>query len=187
MVEVPLVFFHHAVQMSIAQDQDMVQALPPHAIQKSFTDRVCLRCSVWCPHHLNPCPYSYPRKGSTILAVIVPNQEARPLSEGRRFPQMLSQPGIGGIPGDTEVHQASGAQLGDDEHEQRSEEEVIGLEKVARPYLAGMASQKGRPGLLGRTRVTHFIDVLLNRALANSQSELQDFSANPLCPRDRFS
>jgi hypothetical protein len=54
-IEVPLVFLHQPAQMTLAQDQEVVQALPLHAAQESFADRVCLRRSERCPQDLNPC------------------------------------------------------------------------------------------------------------------------------------
>jgi hypothetical protein len=94
------------------------------------------------------------------------------LRKWRRFPQLVSQPGIGGILGRTEVHQASRAQLDDHEHEQRSEEDVIALKEITAPDLIGVVSHKRRPGVPGLTRCAHIPDVILNSALADSQSEL---------------
>jgi hypothetical protein len=48
-VEVPPVFLHHPVQMSLAQAQDVVHAFPPHAAQEPFTNRIRLRRPVGCP------------------------------------------------------------------------------------------------------------------------------------------
>jgi hypothetical protein len=41
-VEVFLVLLHQPIQMSLTQDQQVVQTLSPHTAQKSFTDRICL-------------------------------------------------------------------------------------------------------------------------------------------------
>ena len=110
-----------------------------------------------------PVPEATLANKPAILPVIVPNQIPRSFSKRRRFPQLLGHPGIRRVPRHTEVHQSSRAQLDDDEHEQRSEEQVIRLEEIAGPYLTGMVSQKGGPRLFGRPRFPHFIDVLLNR------------------------
>jgi hypothetical protein len=55
MVEVLLVVLHYAVQVSLAQDQDVVQAFSPHTTQEPLADRVCSWRSKRCPHDLNPC------------------------------------------------------------------------------------------------------------------------------------
>ena len=85
-VEVYPVFFHHAMQMSIAQDQYVVQAFPPYATQKSLTDRIRLGRSVRRPEQLDACPYSYPGEVSAILAVIVPDQIPWSIPKRCRFP-----------------------------------------------------------------------------------------------------
>jgi hypothetical protein len=136
-VEVPLILFHQPIQMPLAQDQEVVQALTPHATQKSLTDGISLRRSIRGPQHLNPGPRSYPCEGSTILVVIVPNQISWSLPKWRRLAQLLSHPGIRWVPNHTEVHQASRAQLDNDEQEQRSEEYVIGLKEITCPARFG--------------------------------------------------
>jgi hypothetical protein len=54
-VEILLILSHHAMEMPLAQNQEVVQTSPPYATQKSYSDRVCLRCFTGCPHDLNPC------------------------------------------------------------------------------------------------------------------------------------
>jgi hypothetical protein len=52
-VEIPLILLHQPIQMPFAQDQEVVQALPPHAAPKPFTDRICFGRSVRCLQDLN--------------------------------------------------------------------------------------------------------------------------------------
>jgi len=40
MVKVCLILFHHPMQMSFAQDEEKVQALPSHTAQKALADRI---------------------------------------------------------------------------------------------------------------------------------------------------
>jgi hypothetical protein len=54
-VEVFLILSHCAMQMPLAQNQEMVQAFPPYATQTSFTDRVCIRFFIGCPQDPNSC------------------------------------------------------------------------------------------------------------------------------------
>ena len=54
-VEVLLVVLHCAVQVSLAQDQEVVQAFSPHTTQKPLADRVCPWRPKRCPHDLDPC------------------------------------------------------------------------------------------------------------------------------------
>lgn len=49
----------------------------------ALTDGIDLGCAVGCRQHLNAGSLGYACKGSTILAVVVANQKARPLAKGR--------------------------------------------------------------------------------------------------------
>ena len=80
------------------------------------------------------------------------------------------------------MHDSAGTQLDDDEDEHGAKEEIVGLEEVTGPDLAGVVAQKSRPVLARRTSPSHLLNVLLNRAFADSDAQLEQFSANPLCP-----
>ena len=113
---------------------------------------------------------------------MVTDQIAWPLSAGRCFPELLSDPGIRGIPGHAKVNEASRAQLDDDEQEYASEEDVIGLKEITGPDLPGMVAEEGCPGRHWGTGPTYLLDVLLDGALADSQSELEQLSPHAFCP-----
>jgi len=72
MIEVPLIFLHDPTQVSLAQDQEVVEALSPQAAQKTFTDRICFWCLVRGSQHLDSCRHSLER--IPIFAVVVTNQ-----------------------------------------------------------------------------------------------------------------
>ena len=69
---------------------------------------------------------------------------------------MLSKPSVGGMAYHPEVYDVAFPQFNDDEDEERTEEQIMGLQYVAGPYLAGMVvdacpdglSREGSPGLL---------------------------------------
>ena len=52
--------------------------------------------------------------------------------------QLLSYPPVCWVSRDAEMDDAAGAQLNDDEYEDGTEEDVMGLKKVAGPDLAGV-------------------------------------------------
>jgi hypothetical protein len=74
-VKVLRVLLHDSVQMPLAQDQDVVEALAPQAAEEALAYGVRLRCFVWCFQHLNACGHSLER--ISILVVVVPDQVSR--------------------------------------------------------------------------------------------------------------
>ena len=74
-IEVRLILLHHPLQMSLAQDEEEVQALSPHTAQKALTVSIRLRRLIGCAQHLNSSPGSYRRERDAVLVVIVPNEE----------------------------------------------------------------------------------------------------------------
>jgi hypothetical protein len=71
--------------------------------------------------------------------------------------QLLGHPGITRASGHPEMHQPTRIQLGYNQNKDGAEEEVIGLQEVAGPYVLGMVAQKRRPGLLGRQRSMYLV------------------------------
>jgi hypothetical protein len=115
-IEVRLVLFHHPVQVSLAQDEVEIQALTAHTAQKAFADGVRSRCSIRGPQYLDPL--SDPRKGWTVLAVVVADEVSWSFRKGCCFSQLLGDPGIGWVSGHAEMDEASRAELDDDEQEE---------------------------------------------------------------------
>lgn len=105
MVEIDLILLHDLAQMLLAQDEEEVEAFPPHAAQKPLTDGVGLRRLIGCGENLNSTPIRHPGEGVPILVVVIANQETRPLAEGRRLPQLLGHPVITRASGHPEMHQ----------------------------------------------------------------------------------
>jgi hypothetical protein len=71
--------------------------------------------------------------------------------------------------------------LNDNENKERSEEEVVGLDKVAGPDMGNMVLQECRPGLTGRRRIVTPIHVLLNGSFADADAQLEQFATNSFC------
>jgi len=124
--------------MTLPQDQKVVEALSPQTAQKTFTDGVCLRRSIWRFQHLDFRCHTCERRPE--LAVVVADQETRFLSKRCRFAQLLGCPLVGWVPRYSKMNHTTRPQLNDDEHEHRAEENVMGLEEIAGPYLAGVVA-----------------------------------------------
>ena len=151
MIEVLLVPLHQSVQVVLAQDQEVVEALPSQAAQETLADGVCLGCSIRCSQHLDPCAVSYLGKRIPILVVVVVDQKARSFCKGSRFAQLLGCPLVGWVPRHPKMDNSPRAQLDDDEHEDGAKEEIIGLKEIAGPNLAGVVAQERNPGHLSCT------------------------------------
>ncbi len=77
----------------------------------------------------------------------ITNQVLGRIAEGRRFAQLLGDPGVCRRACDTHMHDPPRAEFGDDEGEQRPKEDIGHLQEVAGPDLVGVIAAKGCPGL----------------------------------------
>ena len=68
-------------------------------------------------------------KTHTIFGIVVEDQETERYAKGGGFSPLLGDPGIGWIPGDTHMYDASRAQFDDDEDAYRSEPHIVGSGK----------------------------------------------------------
>ena len=93
-VKVPFVFLHDSVQMSSAQNQDVVQTFSPQAAQEAFAYGVRFGCSVRCSENLNACSHSLER--ISVLVVVVTDH-------------MLSYPPICRVPRHPKMHHTARA------------------------------------------------------------------------------
>ena len=96
----------------------------------------------------------------------------------------MSQPFIGGMVRYPKVHDAAVLQFNDDENEDGAEEQVVGLEDITGPDLAGVVVDEGSPALLRRARVTDVLNVALDRALRGAQPQLQQLAMNAVGASD---
>jgi hypothetical protein len=102
-VEVRGVLPQDAAQMGFAQDQQVVQALAPHAPQEALARGVLPGRAIRRAQLLNAGGCRDPGKRGAVLAVIVMEEVPRPLPEGRRFAELLGDPGVGGVARDADV------------------------------------------------------------------------------------
>ena len=124
--------------MLLPQDQKVVQALPPQTSQKPLTNRVRFWRFVWCSQYIDARRYSIER--CTILAVVVPDQESWLYTKWRGFPQLLCYPRVCWVSRDAKMDHTARAQLDNDEHEHRAEQNIVCLQEVAGPNLTGVVA-----------------------------------------------
>jgi hypothetical protein len=77
--------------------------------------------------------------------------------------------------------------LDDEEGEHRPEDDVVRLQEVAGPDLAGVVVQERRPALTPRPRTSSRATVLLDRSLADVNAELEQLAPDALCTPGRLS
>ena len=124
-----------AVELLLIQDEEVIQAFSPHASQKTFTDGIRSRSSVWRAKHLDATRGCYTRKTRSEFTIIVPNQVFGCLSIRSRFPQLLRDPGIGRSSCHIHVDDLARLQFDDEEGKERTEEEVRHRQEIAGPHL----------------------------------------------------
>ena len=93
----------------------------------------------------------------------------------------MCAPVVGRRIGDGGVHHLSAAEVDKEQHEDVAEAHLVGLREVARPR--DVVANEGRPSLSAARRPP--LHVLLDRALADADAELEQLTANALGPPAR--
>ena len=93
-VEIRDVFADDAVQVSLTQDQQMIQAFSSHASNKPLTDRIGFRRSHRSPEDFNLSILSYAGETLGVLAVVVSDQKAWSFVIGGSLSDLLGDPDI---------------------------------------------------------------------------------------------
>ncbi len=88
--------FQETVEVFLLQDQEMIQAFPPHASQKSFTDGIGSWRPIGRSKHVDTACCCHACKMLPEFAIIIPDQILWGLFIRRGLPQLLRDPGIGG-------------------------------------------------------------------------------------------
>ena len=93
-IEVGDVFLDDAVKMALAEDEEVVEALPAQTPQESFADGVGLWRPDWRTQNLDVSRLRDPVEGCPVLGVIVTNEEPWTFSERCGVAELLSNPGV---------------------------------------------------------------------------------------------
>jgi len=179
-VEVSEILTQYLVEMALAQDKDMIQALASDAAKKALNQRIRTRCTNRCAHDPDPTRLGYSRECRSELGVVVAEQESRQLVEGSGLAELLGDPGIGRVTGHAQMHDAARGMLDDEEGEQGPEGEVGALEKVAGPDAFSLVAEEGRPGLPARSWSTSTPQILLDSPFGHPHTQLQEFATDAL-------
>src|SRR5262249_31318389 len=115
-----------------------------------------------------------------VLVVAVADQESGCLAGHRGVPNLLSSPVSRWVSCGSEVNDSTRAQVNDEEQEDRTKQEVVGLDEVARPDRVALVTEECRPRLPARVDIAYRTEVLLDRALRDGNAELEQLAADAL-------
>ena len=130
------VLFQNATQLSLAEDDHMVEALPAHRTKKAFADGVQIGGARWDLHKLDLSTLGHGGEPLSKLVIVVSDEVLRPRAVRCGLPELLGRPGVGRAPSHVEVHDFSRAVDHEEECEDRAKENVVELQKVARPDVS---------------------------------------------------
>lgn len=162
----------------------MVQALSSNTPQKTFTDGIGSRRVIGCFEHLDATRCRNSSETGSKLAISVTNEVLWCVSVRSRLPQGLGSPSIGRRSRHTNMDHFPRLQFDAEEGKERPKEQVADLEKVTAPDIGSMVAKESRPGLSFLSRRTSLPHVLLDRSLANMNTQLEQFTTDPLSAED---
>src|SRR3712207_3619831 len=122
-VEVRGVLREDASQVDLAQDQQVVQALAPHAAKEPLADRILPGRAIRRPQLLDASDRGDAGEGRPVLAVVVVQQVAWPMAERRRLAQLVGDAGVRRVAGHADMHDAARRELNHEERVERPEEQ----------------------------------------------------------------
>src|ERR1017187_2247314 len=179
LVEVLLVLGDEPTKMLVIKDDHMVEDLAPCAADKSFSHGVHVRGPHRARDHPDPHALRYTVKRRSELSVAISQQDLRCFSVHCCVSQLLGCPLLGRVSAGCCVDNLARAEMHDEERIHLSEEDVIRLDEMAGPRGIRVVRQEGRPALpsMIRPKAPH---VFLDRALADLDAELEQFTADAL-------
>jgi hypothetical protein len=153
-----------AVQVTLPQDDYVIEAFLARATEKPLDHRIHQRGAHRRLDDPNARPLRHAIELGTVLVVPIADDELRFSAEGRGVPELLGRPLLIRVVGRRLVHHPLAVDVHDEESEDGSEPDVVGLDEIARPN--GVVAQKGPPTLsamrCSRPDASH---VLVDRAL----------------------
>lgn len=132
-VKVLHILFCQTPRMAFAQNQEVIEEFTPHTAHEALTDRIGFRRIGWCVDECDPRSLHGMVEQRTVLVVIIADQKPWTVAKGRCLSNLLGYPGIIGGASHIDMNHAPGAMLDDEKEKDRSEEQVIGLHKIAGP------------------------------------------------------
>jgi len=120
-------------QVSLSQNDHVIEAFAPDAAQKSLAHRIHQGSLYRCAQNANPGALGDAVEDRAELVVTIANDELRALPERRRIAELLRRPRLRRSARHRNVDDALGVHIDDEEREDRTEPDVVGLQEVARP------------------------------------------------------
>src|SRR5690554_5809877 len=93
-IEVPDILLDFPAQMTLTQDQDVIQQFTPDAANEALADRIGFGGFDWCMDHINASALRDAFELVAILAIVVADQKARSCAKWRSFAKLLGHPSI---------------------------------------------------------------------------------------------
>ena len=144
------VFLQDVPEVALAQHEDVVETVPPEGADDALRDRVRLGGPHRGQHRRDPHRRRPAHEIAAVAAVPVPKEKTRLHAPGRRFANLLPDPGLGRMPGHVPMHQAPAIMADQHEDGAGAERQRLYGEKVRRPNLGRVQAQKGPPTGRGR-------------------------------------
>jgi hypothetical protein len=94
-IEVHHVLIEHALELLLAEDQQVVQAFLSDAPQIPFANRIGSWCMIRCFENLNRTCCRYTSEEGPKCAIVISNKILGCLPIRGRFPKLLRYPGVG--------------------------------------------------------------------------------------------
>jgi len=170
--------FEQAVQVSLVEHDDMVQAFAPDGTDQPFDVRRLPRRAGRDPDFLQPQSLGAALELQSVNAVAVPEQLLRGRREGEGFPELLGGPTDRGALDDLEVQKAAAMVRQDDESVEDVEGDGGNGEEVDRHHAAEVIAEECLP-VLGRGATSPRDHVSGDRSLSNGDTELEQLAVNP--------
>jgi len=102
----------------------MVKTLPSHAAQEPLADCIRLWRTIGYLQDFNRCAHGNAREAFPVLAIAIPNQKVRRLTERRCLAQLLGHPGVRWRTRDAEMNNPPRSQLDDEKEIERTKPKV---------------------------------------------------------------
>ena len=176
---VEAVLIERALDVPLAEDDEVIETVAPDAAEKSLTNRIHER-SVDCrPKNAHAGALCGTVEVGAELAVVVTDDELGRGAEGRGLPELLRRPLRRWVPSYPDMHDLFGIDVDDEERKDRPEPDVVGLQEIAGSHR--VVVQESVPALPARRRRTTTIThVPLHRPLRDADSELEQLTTNAL-------
>ena len=141
-IEVGHIPIEHALELLLANDQQVVEACLSHTPQEAFADRIGswgVRGSV---ENLNHTRCRHTSEAGSKFAIVITHEILWCLPIRGGFSQLLRHPGIGRRSCHSHMDHPSCLEFDEEECEERSKEEIGHLQEVAGPDICRVIAQK---------------------------------------------